>query len=176
MHLSHSRRKSLHLNSTMGWELRKSLHSNSTSGWEFAEKSFAFDSWNRNIFGTRSLPKHDRNHVAASQEICWTIIPKKIIKIGDFWTRIAKNKQKFENKITKMRKCLAKFSRIFEWAASVPVCTLLALLLQASLLRSDSFFSGAVCFVRRTLARSAFHGFSIGFRRWKSVLTVLGKR
>ena len=62
MHLSHSRRKSLHLNSTMGWELRKSLHSNSTSGWEFAEMSIAFDSWNRNIFGTRSLPKHDRNH------------------------------------------------------------------------------------------------------------------
>ena len=37
------------------------------------------------------------------------------------------------------------------------------------LLRSDSFFSGAVCFVRRTLARSAFHGFSIGFQRCKSV-------
>ena len=30
-------------------------------------------------------------------------------------------------------------------------------------MRSDGFFSGAVGFVRRTLARSAFHGFSFGF-------------
>ena len=34
-----------------------------------------------------------------------------------------------------------------------------------ALLRSDGFFSGAVSFVRRTLARSTFHGFSIGFKR-----------
>ena len=34
---------------------------------------------------------------------------------------------------------------------------------------SDSFFSGAVCFVRRTLARSAFHGSSIGLQRCKNV-------
>ena len=39
----------------------------------------------------------------------------------------------------------------------------------AALLRSDGFFSGAVCFVRRTLARSAFHSFSIGSQRCKSV-------
>ena len=38
---------------------------------------------------------------------------------------------------------------------------------QAELPRYDSFFSGAVYFVRRTLARSAFHGFSIGFQRCK---------
>ena len=31
----------------------------------------------------------------------------------------------------------------------------------AALPRSDGFFSGPVCLVRRTLARSAFHGFSI---------------
>ena len=30
----------------------------------------------------------------------------------------------------------------------------------AALLRSAGFFSGAVCFVRMTLARSTFHGFS----------------
>ena len=42
----------------------------------------------------------------------------------------------------------------------------------AALLRSDGFFSGAVCLVRRTLARSAFHGFSIGFKRCKSVNLV----
>ena len=53
---------------------------------------------------------------------------------------------------------------------SVPVCTLFSRLPQASLLRSDSFFSGAVCFVRRTFARSAFHGFSIWFQRCKSYL------
>ena len=57
------------------------------------------------------------------------------------------------------------------WQSNVPVCTLFSRLPQASLLRSDSFFSGAVCFVRRTLARSAFHGFSIGFLRHKSFLT-----
>ena len=45
------------------------------------------------------------------------------------------------------------------------------LLPQASLLRSDSFFSGAVCFVRRTLARSAFHRFSIGFQWCKGVFS-----
>ena len=45
------------------------------------------------------------------------------------------------------------------WSSSVPMCTLFSRLPQASPLRSDSFFSGAVCFVRRTLARSAFHGF-----------------
>ena len=28
-------------------------------------------------------------------------------------------------------------------------------------------FRGTVCHVRRTLARSAFHGFSIGFQRYK---------
>ena len=39
----------------------------------------------------------------------------------------------------------------------------------AALLRSDGFFSGAVCFLRRTLAQSAFHGFSIGFQRYKKV-------
>ena len=51
------------------------------------------------------------------------------------------------------------------------MCSLFSRLPQASLLQSDSFFSGAVCFVRRTLARSAFHGFSIGFQRCKSVPT-----
>ena len=30
-----------------------------------------------------------------------------------------------------------------------------------------------MCFVRRTLARSAFHGFSIGFQRCRSVQKVL---
>ena len=39
----------------------------------------------------------------------------------------------------------------------------------ATLLQSDGFFSGAVCFVWRTLARSAFHGFSIGFPRCKQM-------
>ena len=53
--------------------------------------------------------------------------------------------------------------------SSVPVCTPFSRLPQASLLRSDRFFSGAVCFVRRTLARSAFHGFSIRFQRCKRV-------
>ena len=38
----------------------------------------------------------------------------------------------------------------------------------AALLRSAGFFSGAVCFVRMTLARSAFLGFQIGFQRCKS--------
>ena len=33
----------------------------------------------------------------------------------------------------------------------------------------DSFFSGAVCFVRRTLTRRAFHGFSIVFQKCKRV-------
>ena len=61
-------------------------------------------------------------------------------------------------------------SPYFRWSSSVPVCTLFSRLPQASLLRSDSFFSGAVCFVRRTFARSVFHGFSIGFQRCKSVL------
>ena len=37
----------------------------------------------------------------------------------------------------------------------------------AALLRSAGFFSGAVCFVRMTLARSAFLGFQIGFQRCK---------
>ena len=74
--------------------------------------------------------------------------------------------------------CLASQALSFESAQS-----LLALLEQrarvhllfstspglAALLRSDGFFSGAVCFVRRTLARSAFHGFSIGFKRCKIV-------
>ena len=59
-----------------------------------------------------------------------------------------------------------------ERCRSVPVCTLFSRLPQASLLRSDSFFSGAVCFVRRTLAGSASHGFSIGFQRSKSARTV----
>ena len=40
---------------------------------------------------------------------------------------------------------------------------------RSELPQSDSFFSGAVCFVRRRLARSAFHGFSSGFERSKSV-------
>ena len=39
----------------------------------------------------------------------------------------------------------------------------------AALPRSDGFFSWAVCLVRRTLSRSAFHGFSIGFKRCRSV-------
>ena len=47
------------------------------------------------------------------------------------------------------------------------MCTLILRLPQASLPRSASFFSGAVFFVRRTLARSAFHGFSMGFQRRK---------
>ena len=40
-----------------------------------------------------------------------------LIKIGEFWTRIAQDKQTVENKIAKMRKCLTKFSRIFECGA-----------------------------------------------------------
>ena len=44
-------------------------------------------------------------------------IPKKIIKIGEFLTRIAENEQDFENKTAKMRKCLTKFSRIVECGA-----------------------------------------------------------
>ena len=39
----------------------------------------------------------------------------------------------------------------------------------AALLRSDGFFSGAVCFVRRTLARSVLLGFQIGIPMCKSV-------
>ena len=39
----------------------------------------------------------------------------------------------------------------------------------AALLRSAGFFSGAVFFARMTLARSAFHGFQIGFKRRRSV-------
>ena len=37
----------------------------------------------------------------------------------------------------------------------------------AALLRSAGFFSGAVCFFRMTLARSALIGFEIGFKRSK---------
>ena len=50
--------------------------------------------------------------------------------------------------------------------------TFFSLFLSASLLRCvrpDGFVSGAVCFVRRTLARSVFLGFQIGVPRWKSV-------
>ena len=32
-------------------------------------------------------------------------ILKQIIKVGEFWAIIARNKQTFENKIAKMRKC-----------------------------------------------------------------------
>ena len=77
--------------------------------------------------------------------------------------------------------CLASQALSFEAAQS-----LLALLEQrarvhllsftspglAALLRSDGFFSGAVCFVRRTLARSAFRGCSIGFKRCKTLKCV----
>mgnify|MGYP003318247517 CR=1 FL=1 len=42
---------------------------------------------------------------------------KMFIKIDEFWTRIVKNKQIFENNIAKMRKCLTKFSRIVECGA-----------------------------------------------------------
>ena len=45
-------------------------------------------------------------------------IPKKLImKIGEFWNRIAKNQRSFENKIAAMRKCWTEFSRIFECRA-----------------------------------------------------------
>ena len=37
----------------------------------------------------------------------------------------------------------------------------------AASLRPDGFVSGAVCFVRRTLARSVFLGFHIGIPRCK---------
>ena len=33
-------------------------------------------------------------------------------KIDDFWTRVAKNKQTFENRTVKMRNCSATFSRL----------------------------------------------------------------
>ena len=50
-------------------------------------------------------------------KICWGKIPKTFIKIGEFWTKFANHRWKFENKTTKMRKCLTKFSWIFEFGA-----------------------------------------------------------
>ena len=54
-----------------------------------------------------------------------------------------------------MRKCLTKFRRIFECGAG-----------------PDGFVSGAVCFIRRTLARSVLLGFQIGVPRRKSVYVI----
>ena len=47
------------------------------------------------------------------------------------------------------------------------VCTFFSLLPAdlTALLWSVGFFSGAVFFARMTLARGAFHGFQIGFKR-----------
>ena len=42
----------------------------------------------------------------------------------------------------------------------------------AASLRSDCFFAGALFFARMTLRRSAFRGFQIGFRRYKSMYIV----
>ena len=81
-----------------------------------------------------------------------------------------------------MRKCLTKVSRIFVCGAvqisTVPTrpdrAAYHAHLLfytspdLAALLRSDGFVSGAVCFVRRALARSFFLGFQIGVPRCRS--------
>ena len=80
-------------------------------------------------------------------------ISKKIIKnvIGEFWTRVAKNKQHFENKTAIMRKCLTKFSQLFECGA------VFRLESQGPKVR---FFTGALFFARMTLARNAFHGSS----------------
>ena len=44
-------------------------------------------------------------------------MPFKLVTLGDFWTRIAKTKQNFENTIAETRKCLTKFSRILECGA-----------------------------------------------------------
>ena len=60
---------------------------------------------------------------------------KIFIRIGEFWTRVGKIKQTFENKTAKMRKCLTKFSRIVECGAAQ---SLLALLEQRALC---TFFS-----------------------------------
>ena len=46
----------------------------------------------------------------------------------------------------------------------------------AALLRSAVFFFGAVFFARMTLARSAFHGFQIGFKRCTRVCTTCRSR
>ena len=96
---------------------------------------------------------------------CWELpfkllvlkLRRNIITICEFWTTIitiAKNKQNIENKTANIRKCLRKFSHIFECGAVQKL-----------------LFRGTVCHVRRTLARSAFHGFSIGFQRCKSLFS-----
>ena len=101
---------------------------------------------------------------------------QKNINIGEIWN-IPSN-CKHEQNIEKLQTCenarrtLADF---FLWSG-LPAALFMVLQLDskgakglAALLRSDGFFSGAVGFVRRTLARIAFHGFSIGFQRCKSV-------
>ena len=42
---------------------------------------------------------------------------KFFVKIGEIWTKIAKNEWNFENETVKMRKCLTQFSWIFECGA-----------------------------------------------------------
>ena len=64
------------------------------------------------------------------------------------------------------------------WSGAKPsseqssLCTFFSLLPPglAALLRSACFFSGAVFFARLTLARSAFHGFQIGFQLYEANL------
>ena len=75
-----------------------------------------------------------------------------------------------------MRKCLTNFNRILFGAVQKRARMHLLFSTSpglAALLRSDGFFSGAVCFVRRTHARSAFHGFSIGFKRSKKRVNLV---
>ena len=68
------------------------------------------------------------------------------IDIGGIWTTVVKIMRIFENKIAKMRTCLTKFSRIFEYGAVLPLLEQRArvhLLFNspglAALLRSDGF-------------------------------------
>ena len=54
----------------------------------------------RNLKKSKNLTAFDLFRINSIAEI----IPKIFIKMGEFWTIIAKNKQKFENDIEKMRK------------------------------------------------------------------------
>ena len=122
-------------------------------------------------------------------------------KIHQNWLNLdhtCKKKRTFESKTAKMRKCLTKFSRIFECGAVAPSGHMLRItgiyfltqcgpyshcqssvhfatpLGLAASLRPDGFFSGAVCFVRRTLARSVLLLFQIGVQRCKIMQKCVG--
>ena len=99
-------------------------------------------------------------------EVCefWTASWKKSVK---FWEWYCKNAKTFDEIWLNFLKRSGGFLSDSKGAACLVHFLFATPLGHAASLRSDGFVSGAVCFVRRALARSAFPGFQIGFKNCK---------